>query len=360
MSSVIAKLLHETSSHGPERAVLISLGFLLMLIAFTSNLFARRLVVWIAQRSVSSEGLSFSISSETQDEFLMEGSARRRRNAQQVDRLMSLLLGFCQLLTMIPLFLILGFVAYQGISAINWNILLQLPPPIDEPGGLGHALLGSTMLVGMAAVWTIPLSLLAATLLVEFRSSRLCRPLRFTSETLGGIPSIVVGIFAYSVLVSPFWWPRGQFGFSAWAGAFALGMIMLPILIRMAEESLLLVPRGLREASYALGATQWQTVSRVLLPAALPAILTGILLAIGRAVGEAAPLLLTSRGSNFWPRSPAEPTASLPYFINEFSQQIGQPEFERLGWAGAFLLLVSIFCINMMTRVLAGRRPILY
>jgi phosphate transport system permease protein len=137
-------------------------------------------------------------------------------------------------------------------------------------------------------------------------------------------------------------------------------MIMLPILIRMAEESLLLVPRGLREASYALGATQWQTVSRVLLPAALPAILTGILLAIGRAVGEAAPLLLTSRGSNFWPRCPAEPTASLPYFINEFSQQIGQPEFERLGWAGAFLLLVSIFCINMMTRVLAGRRPILY
>jgi len=356
--SVIAKMLHETSSQGPERSVLIALGFVLMAISLIMNVSARMLVHWVSRPRVkiSREMISIQHVDQAPTAQTIEEVHTAQRSARNTDRIMRALLMLCQLLTIVPLFLILGFVTYRGAGAVNWNFFTQLPPPIDSPGGLGQAVLGSIMLVSMASVWAIPLSIMAAIFLTEQRRSWLGTPVRFVADTLGGVPSIVVGIFAYAMFVYPFWLPDARWGFSAWSGSFALGVMMLPVTIRSAEEALKLVPGGLREASYALGATQWQTVSKVLVPAAFPAIITGILLAVGRVAGETAPLLLTSRGSNFWPHDPSASTASLPFFINEFSKQIGQDEFERLGWAAAFVLLVAILTLNLTTRLIAGKR----
>src|SRR5262249_11496182 len=157
--------------------------------------------------------------------------------------------------------------------------------------------------VGMASVFAIPVGLLAAVLLSEYKKHPLVHPVRFIAELLGGVPSIIIGVFAYAILVAPFWLKPGEkmfgfsFGVSAWAGAFALGVMMLPVVIRSAEEAMRLVPNSLREASYALGASRRQTVLKVVMPAALPAIITGVLLAVGRIAGETAPLILTARGT---------------------------------------------------------------
>src|SRR5262249_772459 len=154
----------------------------------------------------------------------------------------------------------------------------------------------------------VPLGILTAVFLAEFHNHRLTSTVRFVTELLGGVPSIVIGIFVYILLVVPPWMDR-PLGFSAWAGAVSLAVMMLPVVIRSAEEAMKMVPRSLREASYALGGSQWQTVIRVVIPAALPTIITGVLLAMARVAGETAPLLLTARGSKFWPRSLSEPTA---------------------------------------------------
>jgi phosphate transport system permease protein len=176
------------------------------------------------------------------------------------------------------------------------------------------------------------------------------------TELLGGVPSIVIGIFAYSVVVYPPWAAHSH-GFSAWAAVFALAVMMLPVVVRSTEEALRLVPESLRQASYALGATQAQTVVRVLLPAALPAVTTGVLLAMGRIAGETAPLLLTARGSQFWSTTLDEKVATLPYYIYQYSQSSYATE-QRLAWGGAAVLLVFVVLLNVGIRVLAGRRVV--
>jgi phosphate transport system permease protein len=177
----------------------------------------------------------------------------------------------------------------------------------------------------------------------------LTHAIRFVAELLGGVPSIVIGIFAYAVVV------RTTGSFSGWAGAFSLAVMMLPIVVRATEESLKLVPNSLRTASLALGASQRQTVSLIVLPAALPAIVTGVFLAIGRIAGETAPLLLTAYGSNFWPRSPGDRTPFLPKYIYNYSTS-GYPDWERQAWAAAFVLLAVVMILNVGIRMLAGRR----
>ncbi len=271
---------------------------------------------------------------------------------------MTRLLAICQGLTIVPLFLILGYIVVRGAPAVNADLFLERPaaPPFKDGhvGGLGHAMLGSLIMVTLASVFAVPIGILAAIYLSENRTQWVSKPIRFMVELLGGVPSIVIGIFAYSVIVYPPWASTSH-GFSAWAGSFALGVMMLPVVVRATEESLNLVPGSLRQASYALGATQSQTVLRVIVPAAMPAIVTGVLLAMGRIAGETAPLLLTAQNSRFWPGPLDQSMASLPFYIYDFSTS-SYEELQRFAWGGAFVLLAFIVVLNVGIRLLAGKR----
>ena len=214
---------------------------------------------------------------------------------------------------------------------------------------MANALYGSAMLVGLATLFAVPLGVLAAIYLAEYRSDWLGPTVRFIGELLGGVPSIVIGIFGYVLVVRPL----GHF--SGWAGAFALGVMMLPIVMRGSEEALKLVPRSIRDASYALGASQYQTVLRVIVPAALPAIVTAVFLAIARIGGETAPLLLTASSNQFWPTSPNDFTPSLPVYVFTYAVS-PYPDWHRQAWAAALVLLAAVMLLNIGIRLLTGKR----
>jgi phosphate transport system permease protein len=234
------------------------------------------------------------------------------------------------------------------------------PLPLDEldrpvkRGGLGHAMLGSLMIVGLATLGAVPVGFFAAVYLAESRSSRFANTLRFLAELLGGVPSIVIGIFAYAMLVYPVWLGGVAWGYSGVAGAFALGVMMVPIIIRSTEEAMKLVPDSLRQASYALGASRMQTILGVVVPASLPAILTGIFLAIGRIAGETAPLLLTAGNIDRWPSTAANPTPFLPYYIFTYSRGAYHDQRDQ-AWAATLVLLVFILTLNVGIRLLTRR-----
>jgi phosphate transport system permease protein len=362
--SLIAGQLHETSAATlDKRAVLIALGLILLVITLVMNVSARLLVRWMAKpRARRGRAVSVTENPDHQPPPAPAAQAvSARKRASLADRVMTNVLWACQLLTVIPLFLILGYITYKGAGHVNVTFFTNLPN--QQPPGLYHALIGSVTLVGLASVFAIPIGLLAAILLSEYKKHPLVGPVRFVAEMLGGVPSIIVGVFAYAILVAPFWLNPGEkmfghsFGFSAWAGAFALAMMMLPIVIRSAEESMLLVPNSLREASYALGASRRQTVLKVVIPAALPAIVTGVLLAVGRIAGETAPLILTARGTNYLPDSLSKPAPSLPFYVYDFSTKPDELR-KNLAWAAAFVLLVVVLCLNVGTRLLAGKRVV--
>jgi len=355
--SVLAKGLHEASDE--KRAVLIAFGLILLIMTIGLNVAAKLLLAWAAKpRTRSSGSMQIHEGLPPPPPQSPARVAAARRWSYFVDRFMTVVLGGCQLLTIVPLVLILGFISYRGAAEVNVDFFTHLPPEIDPPGGLGHAVLGSFMLVAIASLCAVPIGILTAVFLSEYRTSRLAGTVRFVAEMLGGVPSIIIGVFGYAMLVNPFWYPGPSWKPSGWAGAFALGVMMLPVVIRSAEEALKLVPGGLREASYALGAARWQTVLRVLLPAALPAILTGVLLAVGRIAGETAPLILTAKGSNYWPHSPGEPTPYLTYFVYEYSKNTADPVQQRLGWAAAFVLMAAVLILNITTRLIAGKRSV--
>jgi phosphate transport system permease protein len=355
LASVIANQLGNTPNE-LHRAALVELGLVLLLVAIVTNSLARFLIRRIGRPGTNRRAglLSFW----TKSNHLWGRNAcpadlpalpQRHTFNRRLDRLMTGVLACCFVLVSLPLFLILGLIAVRGFGTLDWNFFARLP--IDDPPGLGHALVGSAMLVGLATVLGAPLALLAAVFLSEYRNSRLAHAVRFIGELLGGVPSIILGIFGYALLVVPW-------GFSAWAGAFALSVMMVPIVMRTAEESLKLVPSALRNASLALGATTWQTVSRVLLPAAWPAILTGVFLAVARIAGETAPLLLTAYNSSFWPRSPNERTPFLTYYIYTYSRS-EMPEEQALAWTAALVLLVVVMALNVGVRRFGKRRPVL-
>jgi phosphate transport system permease protein len=263
-------------------------------------------------------------------------------------------LGLCQIVTTVPLFLIVGYLLFQGVTALNWDFFTKLPAPVGQKGGgLANAFYGSALMIGLATAFSVPVGLLAAIHLAEYRSGRLGAVVRFIGEMLGSVPSIVIGIFGYYAVVRPI---TGQF--SGLAGGFALGVMMLPIVMRASEEALKLVPTSLRHASYALAASQWQTVLRVSVPAALPAIITAIFLGIARVGGETAPLLLTAVNNDFWPRSLNDYTPSLPVFIFQYANQPWD-ESKRLAWAAAFVLVSAIMVLNVGIRLLSGKRILL-
>jgi phosphate transport system permease protein len=298
-------------------------------------------------------------------------------------------------LTVVPLFLILGYITVRGASAVEPTLFTERARPnltneqfekyqayqrdegeyprdfLGRPvqrGGLGHAMLGHAMMVLMATVMAVPVGLLAAVYLSEARRSRLAAAIRFAAEQLGGVPSIVIGIFAYACLVNPFWYGGDSWGFNGWAGAFALGVMMLPIIVRSAEESMKLVPDNIRQASYALGASRMQTTLRIILPASLSAIVTGIFLAIGRIAGETAPLLLTAGQNVYWPVahydwSPiplprlADQTPFLPGYIYKYSMT-PYLDWRDQAWGGALVLLAVVMALNIGIRLLAGKRVV--
>jgi len=352
IASIIAGQLHEANAE--TRAALIALGLILFVITALTNV-TGRYFIGLAGRS---RGRGRFVEAPAEPPPIDPEVLRRgQRRAEASNRVMTWALTLSQVLTVVPLFLILGYIIYRGAPEVTGDLFTQRPVPQGQTGGgLGHAMLGSLIMVGIASVFAVPIGIMAAVYLNEYRTQTLTRPIRFMTELLGGVPSIVIGIFAYSVIIYPPWASR-SYGFSAWAGAFALGVMMLPVVVRATEEAIRLVPGSLRQASYALGATQAQTVLRVILPAALPAIVTGVLLAMGRIAGETAPLLLTSRDSKFWPRELSEKMASLPYYIYDYSKSAFDEE-KQLAWGGAMVLLTFVVVLNVSIRLLAGKRVV--
>jgi phosphate transport system permease protein len=354
--SVIAKELFEAS--GDKRAALVALGLLLLAITLVTNIAGRLIIHRLMGAGPRSRRKKVTVvENPPQPPARTDQSVARSRSRTFLsDRVMRFILAGCQFVTIVPLFLILSYIAVRGAAGLDWDFFTKLPN--DSPGrGLAHAILGSVMLVGLAAAFAVPIGVFAAILLSEYRKSRIVVPVRFVAELLGGVPSIVIGIFGYALLVVPFWLDA-NWGFSAWAGAFALGIMMLPVVTRATEEALRLVPHSLREASFALGATRWETVVKVVLPAALPAIITGVFLAVGRIAGETAPLILTARGSQFFARTPSDPTPSLPFYIYEFSKYAPGSDEIRLAWTAAFVLVVVVMALNIGVRLAMGKRVV--
>jgi phosphate transport system permease protein len=314
--------------------------------------FASRLAMWRRQttptRASGTAAATDGQPAPGSQQALASGSSSTR--SQWVDRIMTAVLGSFFLTTVLPLFFILGYLIYQGVSSLNLAFFVNLPAPVGQTGGgMANAIVGSLLLVGLATLFAVPVGLLAAIYLAEYRSDRLGPVVRFVGELLGGVPSIVIGIFAYTLVVKPL----GHF--SGWAGSFALGVMMVPVMMRASEEALKLVPQTLRQASYALGASHWQTVLRVTVPAALPAIITAVFLAIARIAGETAPLLMTAFGNTFWPRGPNDSTPSLPMYIYNYAIS-PYDDWHRQAWAAALVLLVVVMLLSFGVRAVAGKR----
>lgn len=271
------------------------------------------------------------------------GNYRRRKVANSV---MLGLAGLGTLLAVIVLFSVLGFVLVQGGSALNFDFFTKLPKPVGEPGGgMANAIVGTLMILAIASVVALPVGIGAGVYLSEFGGGRLGTAVRFTTDVLTGIPSITVGIFAYTVVVLP------MRGFSAIAGGFALAIIMIPTVTRATEEIMKVVPGALREASLALGVPYWKTVLRVVVPTAMGGIVTGALLAVARAGGETAPLLFTAFGNRFWSLDPGKPIAALPLQVYTYAIS-PYDDWRAQAWAGAFVLVAIILIISLAARLL--------
>lgn len=276
----------------------------------------------------------------------MSSNSMRRR---VVSRIAEALCALAVVIALIPLVLILVYVIKQGAGSLNWAFFTQMPKPVGEVGGgMANAIFGTVVLIAIASFLAVPIGCICGIHLAEYPHSRFSSVVRFAADVLNGVPSIVIGIVAYSVVVLP------VKRFSAIAGGVALGMLMIPIVVRTTEELIRLVPSGLREGALALGATRTRSVITVILPAALPGILTGILVAIARVAGETAPLLFTSFNNRFWSTSLVQPIGSLTVQI--FTYAISPyDDWHRQAWAGAFLLVMMILTLSIVAR-LAVRR----
>jgi phosphate transport system permease protein len=266
-----------------------------------------------------------------------------------VSRIAETLCAVAVLLALLPLAMILFYVVKEGMGALNLAFFTQMPKPVGEAGGgMANAIVGTLILIGLAALFAVPIGCMTGIHLSEYPATRFSSAVRFAADVLNGVPSIVIGIFAYGLVVLP------VKRFSAIAGGVALGLLMLPIVVRTTEELLRLVPPGLREGALALGATRSRAVYSVILPAALPGILTGILVALARVAGETAPLLFTAFNNRFWSTNVAQPIASLT--VQVFTYAISPyDDWHRQAWAGAFLLVMMILALSIIAR-LAVRR----
>ena len=258
--------------------------------------------------------------------------------------------AFCASVGAIALLLILGYVALKGFRAINIAFLTQLPVPVGETGGgVANGIVGTFITVGLATLIATPVGLLCGLFLALFGRGWFPEVVRFLSDVLSGIPSIAIGLFAYILLVAPFR------HFSAVAAAFAFALLMLPVILRTSEEAVRSVPRPIREGALALGLSEFAATMRIVVPAARPAIITGLLLAIARVTGETAPLLFTAFGSQFWELNPTNPMAQLPLQVFTYAISPYQNWHEQ-AWAGALLLIMAVFILNVMARLVLSPR----
>jgi phosphate transport system permease protein len=263
--------------------------------------------------------------------------------------LMTSLTAFCTLLAVSALLISLFYIAWQGVDSISLQFLTDTPRPVGEGGGIGNAILGSLVLLLVSSAIGLPLGICVGIYLSEVGSGRFAGAVRFIVDTLTGIPSIVTGVFVYTILVVP------MRHFSALAGGVALALIMIPIVARTTEEMLKLVPHSLREGALALGAPQWRVTMGVVLPAAAPGIATGAMLAIARVSGETAPLLFTAFGSRFFSTSLNEPIASLTVQIYNYAIS-PYDEWHAQAWAATLVLMTLVLGINIIVRFLTRKR----
>ena len=257
--------------------------------------------------------------------------------------------GIAAVLVLAPLIAIFGYLIYKGVGAINWAFLTQLPKPVGEVGGcMGNGIVGSAMILGIGSLIGVPLGVGSGIYLSEFGRNKYSQIIRFTADLLNGVPSIVMGIAVYALVV------LRQAHFSALSGGIALGIMMVPTIARTTEEMLLMVPHSVREAAMGLGVSQWRTTLSITLPSASAGVITGVMLAFARVAGETAPLLFTAFGNQYWNRDPSQPTAALPlqiytYAISPFD------DWHRQAWAGALVLIVLIVTAVTLVRVAAAR-----
>jgi phosphate transport system permease protein len=259
-------------------------------------------------------------------------------------------LVLCALVVIAPLFLVIYFLLARGASSLDWNFFTQLPKPTGEVGGgMANAIVGTVTLLAMAAVVGMPIGVFGGIYLAEYGSDRGNNWIRFAADVLNGIPSIVWGMVIYLVLVVPFK------TFSAYAGGVALGIMMVPLVMRTTEEVLILVPQSYREAALALGVARWKVIMVIVVRTALKGIATGVIVAMARIAGETAPLLFTALGNNFWNHNLKEPISALPLQI--FAYAISPyDDWHRQAWAGALVLMALILALNITVRILSRDR----
>ena len=259
------------------------------------------------------------------------------------------LTGLCALLTVSALFFILGYLIWNGGKDLSWSFFTHLPAPVGEAGGgMANAILGSLKLLLLAALFGVPIGLLGGVYLAEFGGRTVPFLVRYTADLMNGVPSIVMGIFAYSLVVMP------MHHFSTLAGGIALGIMVVPTVLRNTESFLRDVPRALREGSFALGANKWRMIATVVLPAASRGILTGVLLALARVAGETAPLLFTAFGNRYWSPGWMQPTSSLPVVIYTYATGPYE-DWHRQAWAAGLVLLGLVLITNILVRAFLTR-----
>jgi phosphate transport system permease protein len=270
-----------------------------------------------------------------------------RRKA--VNNVMLALTGVCTLITISALFVILGYLLYYGGKSLDWNFFTKLPlPPGEVGGGMANAIVGSATIIAAAALIGIPIGFLAGVYLSEFEDKAFAPVVRYTADLLNGVPSIIVGLLAWTVVVVP------MRRFSALAGAIALSVMLIPIVTRQTEQFLREVPMSLREGALALGATKWKMIATVVVPAGSKGILTGIILGVARIAGETAPLLFTSLNNQFWGGGLGQPTATLPVMI--YLRAISPYEdWHRQAWAAGLVLIALVLAANISARLVLAR-----
>ena len=256
----------------------------------------------------------------------------------------------CAFVAATLLLVILGFIVVKGAGSVNWQFVTQLPRPVGiEGGGIANGILGTVITVGIAALMATPIGVMTGLYLALFSRGGFAESVRFLSDVLSGIPSIAIGLFAYTLLVAPFK------HFSAVSASFAFAVLMLPLLIRTSEEAVRSVPRAILEGALALGLTTFRSTLRIVLPVAWPSIMTGLLLSIARVAGETAPLLFTAFGSQFWESNPGNPMAVLA--LQVFTYAISPyRSWQSQAWGGALLLVIAVFVLNVSARLLLKTR----
>lgn len=273
----------------------------------------------------------------------------RDRIRKALSHIVVILCGLAVALALVPLALVLFYVVSQGISSLNTSFFTQMPKPVGEPGGgMANAIVGSLLVVGLGAAMAVPLGIVSGIYASEYAGSRLASAVRFAADTLNGVPSIVIGVFVYGIAVLPFQ------HFSAAAGGVALGIMMIPLIMRTTEELLLLVPPALKEGALALGATRARAVFTVVLPAALPGIMTGILLALARIAGETAPLLFTAFNNRFFSTDVTQPISTLTVQVFTYAISPYQ-DWHRQAWAGALVLVGIVVVCSLLARIATAR-----